>query len=50
MRTDEEWLGIGIADDTNPFVPLHLVNVILEFGTELGVLYVVYEPGKALPV
>jgi hypothetical protein len=50
MGADDEWLGVGIADDTYAFVPLHLVDIVLELGAELRVLDIVDETGKTLPV
>jgi len=50
VRTDDEGLVLGIADAPDPQAPLHLGDVIIELGPELGVFDVVDEAAEILRI
>ena len=41
----DEWLRIGITNDTDPLVPLHFEDIAFELGSELCVLDIMDETG-----
>ena len=46
MAIDNDGLCIGVGNHANSGIPFELVELVLEFGAEIGVFYIVDRTGK----